>query len=212
MEWESLSTTNGQDGVGAALSAAVQSFTSEAAAGVIFDHRTGTGGTLIGPAIVWNFAVQNHPISLMHTRQRAEDEQPSLSEGLAIFDQALAQGWVDHAGSSFPTTMPVALLITEDVSASDWLPLGMKNAGPNVRIFGPYQTNGGFSTRFILGYWLGVNYVLASGDTFLPDGSTANGTGVEPDVVVLPLQSDLLAGKDTVFEAALSWVRQELGS
>ncbi len=211
VEWESLSTMNGQDGMGAALSGAVQSLNDEAAAAVIFDHRTGTGGTLVGPAIIWNFAVQKHPISLMSTRQRAEDEQPSLTEGQAIFNQALAQGWVDVAGSSFPTTMPVALLITEDVSASDWLPLGMKDAGTNVRIFGPYQTNGGFSTRFILGYWLGINYVLASGDTFLPDGSTANGRGVEPDVVVLPRQSDLLAGKDTVFEAALSWVRQELG-
>jgi C-terminal processing protease CtpA/Prc len=51
---------------------------------------------------------------------------------------------------------------------------------------------------------------MAVGDDFLPDGSTHNGRGVEPDVVVLPLQSDLVVGKDTVFEAALAWVRANL--
>ena len=35
--------------------------------------------------------------------------------------------------------------------------------------------------------------------------------GVPPDVVVLPLQSDLLKGKDTVFETAIAWVRAGLG-
>ena len=105
--------------------------------------------------------------------------------------------------------MPVAVLITQDVSASDWMPLGFKGA-PNTRIFGPYQTNGGFSTRYELGYWLSMGYVLATGDTFLADGSTHNGHGVEPDVVVLPKQSDLLAGHDTVFDAAITWIRGEL--
>lgn len=37
-----------------------------------------------------------------------------------------------------------------------------------------------------------------------------NGHGVEPDFVVLPLQSDLMDGKDTVYDAALAWVRQGL--
>ena len=60
------------------------------------------------------------------------------------------------------------------------------------------------------GYWLGLNYVIATGDTVAYDGRTLNGTGITPDVVVLPKQSDLLVGKDTVYEAALAWVRQEL--
>jgi C-terminal processing protease CtpA/Prc len=55
-----------------------------------------------------------------------------------------------------------------------------------------------------------MGYVMAVGDDILADGSTHNGRGVQPDVVVLPKQSDLLVGKDTVFEAALAWVRQEL--
>ena len=72
----------------------------------------------------------------------------------------------------------------------------------------PFETNGAFSTRYILTYWLGMTYVLASGDTFVPSGETLNGHGVEPDVRVLPLQSDLAAGRDSVFEAALAWLRE----
>src|SRR5262249_34050931 len=113
-------------------------------------------------------------------------------------------------GTTTPVTdVPVALLLTEDVSASDWLPLGMKGA-PKAKLFGPFQTNGAFSTRYSFGYWLSMSYVAASGDTFVVDGTTQNGRGVEPDVIVLPKQSDLIAGRDSVYEAALAWVRKEL--
>jgi Peptidase family S41 len=210
VEWESLSTTNGNDGVGAALNAALDSIDAGGANGAILDHRTGTGGTIVGPAIVWNWAVPNHLVSFTQTRQRAEDEQPSTAEGLSLFNLALQSNQVVTGGSGAATNLPVALLITQDVSASDWLPLGLKGAAPNVRIFGPYQTNGAFSTRYQFSYWLGMSAVMATGDTFVPDGSTQAGHGVEPDVVVLPKQSDLLVGKDTVFEAAIAWIRQEM--
>ena len=44
------------------------------------------------------------------------------------------------------------------------LPFGLKGA-PNTKIFGPYETNGGFSTRYAFGYWLGMSYVIAVGDS-----------------------------------------------
>lgn len=208
-EWESLFTTTGNDGVGPDLRDAVEAFQASAN-GVILDHRRGTGGTIRGPEIVWDWVVPEHASNFYFDRQRAEDEQPTLAEGIELWDQALALGVVDYAGSGDPQTdIPVALLITEDVSASDWLPLGMKGQD-HIRIFGPYETNGAFSTRYSFGYWLGVNYVMATGDTLVPDGRTLNGTGIEPDVVSLPGQTDLVLGKDTVFEAALAWVRQEM--
>ncbi len=209
IEWSSLYTTTGSDGVGPNLRAAIESVDAAGAAGVILDHRIGTGGTFAGPAIVWSWAVERQPLTFFQDRQLAEAEQPSLALGAQIFEAALASGDVEFAGGNAPTTIPIALLITEDVSASDWLPLGLKGA-PNVRIFGPYETNGGFSTRFQLSYYLGMSIVLASGDTFVASGFTHNGTGVSPDVVVLPKQSDLVAGIDTVHAAALSWVREEL--
>lgn len=210
LEWESLYTSNGNDGIGAGLKQAVNTWKNQGARGVILDHRTGTGGTIAAPKILWDYAVPRRANDHYDDRQRAEDEQPSLAEGKALFDLAKEKAQVNFAGSNNPVTdVPVALLLTEDVSASDWLPLGMKGA-PKVKLFAPFETNGAFSTRYSFGYWLGMTYVIAVGDTFLPDGSTANGTGVSPDVVVLPKQSDLLAGKDTVYEAALAWVRQEL--
>jgi len=210
LEWESLYTTNGADGVGPALKAAVATWKVTPARGVILDHRQGFGGTLLGPQTLWAFNVHKHPTNYYRDRAFAEEEQPTLAEGKALFDEAYSKGHADIAGVPSPTPdVPVALLITEDVSASDWLPLGFKG-NPKTRIFGPFETNGAFSTRYGFGYWLGMSYVMAVGDSFLPDGSTANGTGIVPDEIVLPKQSDLLAGKDTVYEAALAWVRSEL--
>jgi hypothetical protein len=210
MEWESLMTLGG-DALGNELQAAVDSWRADAR-GVILDHRTGNGGTIVGPQILWSFGVPKHASDYYLDRQAAEDTQPSLEVGKAKFDAAVAAGTVAYAGTDTPNTkVPVALLVTQDVSASDWLPLGMKGA-PATKLFGPFQTNGGFSTRYAFGYWLGMGYVIAVGDTFVGDGSTHNGRGVEPDVVVLPKQSDLLAGKDSVFEAALAWVRANGGA
>jgi hypothetical protein len=211
VEWESLYTTNGSDGVGAGLKSAVNSWVNQGARGVILDHRTGFGGTIAAPEILWNFAVPRRASDLYVDRTFGEEEQPDPAAAIALFQKAVQKGYVQYAGSNAPhTEVPVALLLTEDVSASDWLPLGMKGA-PKVKLFGPFQTNGGFSTRYAFGYWLGMSYVMAVGDDIQPDGSTHNGRGVEPDVVVLPKQSDLLDGKDTVFEAALAWVRSDLG-
>jgi hypothetical protein len=208
MEWESLFTTNGQDGVGADLSAAVTQWRADAH-GVILDHRTGFGGTILAPQILWNFSVPAKSGDAYFDRFNAEDEMPSVADGQALWQSALATGQVETIGSNNPVTdVPVALLITEDVSASDWLPYGLKGA-PKTRLFGPFQTNGGFSTRYSFGYWLSVGYVAAVGDTLDAQGITFNGHGIEPDQVVLPKQSDLLVGKDTVFEAALAWVRAE---
>jgi hypothetical protein len=209
LEWESLSTTTGQDGVGPDLHAAVNTWFTDAK-GVIMDHRTGFGGTILGPEILWSFSVPTHADDVYVDRTFGEEEQPSLAAGQALFNAALNTPAMEYAGSANPAAdVPVALLLTEDVSASDWLPQGMKGS-PTVKLFAPFQTNGGFSTRYSFGYWLSIGYVMAVGDDILADGSSHNGHGVEPDVVVLPKQSDLLNGKDTVYEAALAWVRKGL--
>lgn len=208
-EWDGLYSTNGSDYDAGGLKTAITQFKADAR-GVIFDHRTGNGGTILGPKPIWDFTVPKRPISFYFDRQHAEDESLTLAEGLSLF-AAAGEPYVDFAGTTAATTtMPVALLLTRDVSASDWLPLGLKGGADNVKIFAPYQTNGGFSTRYMFGYWLSITYVIATGDTVDVTGLTRNGRGVEPDVVVVPRQSDLIAGKDTVFEAALEWIREEL--
>jgi C-terminal processing protease CtpA/Prc len=79
---------------------------------------------------------------------------------------------------------------------------------PHVRLFGPHGTAGAFST-FIQFSGGGLGFQLGSGESLAPTGETLITHGVVPDVVLLPLHSDLLAGKDTLFEAALAWVRSE---
>ncbi|MEB2323707.1 MAG: S41 family peptidase [Sorangiineae bacterium] len=210
LEWSSLYVTGrGEPGdVGPQLAEAVATWRARAR-GVVLDHRSGFGGTSLGPAMIWDFVRKPVKLDSFRFRDRADEEGPaSLAEGKALFD-ALGDE-VEVAGSaSARTDVPVALLTHLDGSASDWLPLGLKGA-PKARIFAPFETAGGFSTRYQFGYWLGLGYSIAVGDTLAADGRTLNGTGVAPDVVVLPLQSDLLAGRDTVYDAALAWVRQEL--
>jgi C-terminal processing protease CtpA/Prc len=101
--------------------------------------------------------------------------------------------------------MPTALLLSRDGSASDWFPLGMKGL-PNVRVFGR-RTSGAFSSYYQLDYYGGFNWRMASGDLVRPDGTTHLGEGVLPDEDIVAKQSDLLAGKDTVFLRALQWIR-----
>src|SRR5262249_40867648 len=60
MEWETLYVDNPTDNVATALKGAVATWKSDAR-GVVLDHRTGTGGTSLGPQILWGFAVPKHP-------------------------------------------------------------------------------------------------------------------------------------------------------
>lgn len=210
LQWSSLSVTSGNGGIGLKLQQAVDEW-RKSARGVILDHRTGYGGTSLGPAIIWNLIRKPTALDAFQFRQRVGEEPPASPElGKALFDQLVAAGGVEYAGSATPDeSLPVALLVHLDGSASDWLPLGFKGA-PKAKVFGPYQTAGAFSTLFTFAYWFGLGYSIAVGDTLHSSGSMLNGSGVQPDVIVVPLQSDLLAGKDSVYDAALTWVRQEL--
>lgn len=212
LSWSSLYVTGtGQQGdVGPDLDAAI-SLWRQKARGVILDHRTGFGGTSLGPQKIWEFVRKPTPLDIFVFRDASAEQGPKdTSEGLALFNKLAKVGGTEYAGGPNPALdVPVALLTTLDGSASDWLPLGVKGA-PEARIFAPYETAGGFSTRFQFAYWMGLGYSIAVGDTVSAQGQMLNGHGVEPDVQVAPLQSDLLAGRDTVYDAALAWVRSEL--
>jgi hypothetical protein len=212
MTWDTLyGGGNPNGGVNSAISNAITDWKASAR-GVILDHRAGNGGTLDAPTNLTRLvrprsvaAVMRAPIAL-----GAWDGPKDTTEGLAIFDAAKGGQLAYPVGADdWAQDLPVALIIHRDGSASDYLPYGMKGA-PKTRIFGPHQTSGAFSTYIEFSYWPGVYYQFASGDTIGADGSAILGHGVQPDVTILPRQSDLIAGKDTLFEAALAWVRQEL--
>jgi len=149
------------------------------AKGVVLDHRTGNGGTIQGPEPIIAFVRPAQLFLVNLWRESADDEGPTdQTQGVALFNlykHDLASAWT--AGSAGArTTVPVALLLTRDGSASDYFPFAMKGA-PKVKIFGPHGTSGAFSSFVGLSYWGGVNYQLAIEDTIAADGRRCARTG-----------------------------------
>jgi hypothetical protein len=211
MVWDTLWGANDPNSsVNAQISQAILDWKANAR-GVILDHRAGNGGTLDAATNLTRLV--RPPGVVAVTRMPMEiagfDGPKDAAEGLAIFDDAKALTPYNVGADDWAQDLPVALILHRDGSASDYMPYGMKGA-PRVRLFGPHPTAGAFSTYIELRGWGPLYWQIASGDTIGADGSSLIGHGVVPDVVVLPKQSDLIAGKDTLFEAALAWVRQEL--
>ena len=181
------------------------------ARGVILDHRAGNGGTLDAPELLTTLVrpPKTMAVTLMPMITAAYDGPADQAEGLALFDTFDKESGYQVGASSHDPDLPVALVLHRDGSASDYLPLGMKGA-PKVRLFGPHATAGAFSTFINFAYPGGFEIQLASGDTVSFDGKAWIGHGVPPDEVVQQKQSDLLAGKDSIHEAALAWLRANL--
>ncbi len=195
------------DPVAQALTTAVQDF--QQARGVILDHREGHGGDAPTANILIKFSRRPYTPFIGYVRTRANDEGPSdAAAGTALFDRYKSQN--DIFGSdSARTDVPVALLTTWDVSASDYLPKIMKG-GPKVKLFGPGPSMGAFGTFVQYSDWGVLHWSIGIEDAIAPDGTTLCTHGVVPDEIIKPKQSDLLAGHDTVEQTALAWVESEL--
>jgi hypothetical protein len=188
-------------------------FFKDNARGVILDHRAGNGGTKDAAQAITQLVRSPTEIAAGPTFPIfGNDDGPVDADAAkALFEQLrLIPGQVFTAGGTSPDpTLPVALIIHRDASASDFLPLGMKGA-PKARIFGPHETGGAFSSFYNYSYWSRLRWQIAGGDTVTPGGETLIGTGVVPDEVVMHTESSLAQGKDALYEAALDWVRKNL--
>lgn len=177
--------------------------------GVILDHRLGNGGTVLAATYLTSLFRSPDHIAVwpgFNTTVGMYDDF-STQDGLDLWTMFKDTGLAYDVGSNTPktTNMPTAVLLARDGSASDWFPFGMQGL-PNVRIFGR-RTSGAFSSYYQLDYYGGFSWRMASGDLVRPNGATHLGEGVLPDEDIVPTQSDLLAGKDTVFLRALQWIR-----
>ena len=133
----------------------------------------------------------------------------SPEAGIALFD-AYPEFALYRVGSAdHDPELPVAVLLHRDGSASDYFPYGMKGSA-KVRLFAPHSTAGAFSTFIQFGFSGSLSFQFATGDTISSEGAGLIGSGVHPDQVVEQRQSDLVAGKDSLHEAALAWVRDNL--
>jgi hypothetical protein len=194
--------------VNKSIAAALADFRTSAH-GVILDHRAGNGGTI--DTVTTFTGLVRPPGTGLVTRIPIEiagvGGPATIAEGLADFDKFQSSTGVPVGSPDWVPNLPVALILHRDGSASDYFPFAMKGA-PHVRLFGPHPTAGAFST-YIQFSGGGLGFQLGSGESLAPGGATMIGHGAVPDVMLLPTQSDLLAGKDTLFEAALAWVRSE---
>ena len=181
------------------------------ARGVILDHRAGNGGTVDASEVTTTLVRPPEAVLVMTSPNEFAgfDGPETPAEGIAIFEKYQSLYAMEVGSTSYDPDMPVALLLHRDGSASDFMPFGMKGA-PKVKIFAQGPTAGAFSTYYQYVYWGGISWRMATGDSIASDGSPLIGHGVAPDVVVEQKQSDLLAGRDTVHEAGLAWVRDNL--
>ena len=187
--------------------ASIEEFRANAS-GLILDHRTGNGGTAIAasyltslfraPALLAASTGYDQTLGLL-------DAPFSTFDGLRLFSVHSGGDGYTVGSKTARTTLKTALLLARDGSASDWFPYGMSGA-PSVRIFGR-RSAGAFSSYIQFDYFGDLNWRVASGDLIRADGTTHLGEGVPPDEDLLPKQSDLLVGRDTVYERALAWIR-----
>lgn len=211
MVWDTLSGNGDPEGpVNGALRAAVSEW-KESARGVILDHRAGNGGTIDSPQYLTELVRPVRQLAVLPTiiQFGGSDGPATPAEGLEMFG-AYTQDAIYTVGSeTYDPELPVALVLHRDGSASDYLPFGMQGA-ENVRLFSPHSSAGAFSTFVQFSYWGGISFQFASGDTITDEGEALLGHGVRPDEIVEQKQSDLVAGKDSIHEAALAWVRANL--
>lgn len=179
------------------------------AKGLILDHRTGNGGSPQGAAYLTELSRQRQTVSVwsLNTMLGLFDEPFTPADGKALFNKwKLDPTRSFAAGSVSPREdMRIAVLLARDVSGSDFFPFGVKGS-PNTRLFGR-PTMGAFSTFLVFEAATLYGFRLASGDFISASGVPQIGKGVQPDELVVPKQSDLIVGKDTVYERALAWVR-----
>ncbi len=205
--WNTLFGDGQSMPVDTALASAVTHFGQSR--GALLDHREGHGGTGQTANILIGFARTPYTPFIGYVRTRANDEGPPDSASAAqLFSRY--KGQQDVFGSAGAhTDIPVALLMTWDVSASDYLPRILQG-GNKVRLFGPGPSMGAFGTFMQYSLWGVMHWSVGIEDAITPDGTLLCTHGVDPDELVVPKQSDLLAGKDTVEQAAMAWLRTEL--
>lgn len=186
---------------------AYDAFAANAGA-VILDHRLGNGGTVLGAQYLTSLWRPPQTLAAQSgfNLTLGELDDWTTTFGISFYSQVVPTDPYSVGGASALTKVPVALLLARDGSASDWFPFGMQGGGANIRVFGRH-TAGAFSSYFVFDYYAGFSWRMASGDLILPDGTTHLGTGVPTDEEIVPLQTDLMHGRDTAYLRALDWVR-----
>ncbi|MEC9400418.1 MAG: hypothetical protein VX475_22515, partial [Myxococcota bacterium] len=123
----------------------------------------------------------------------------------------------DYFQSGAASEEKLAVLNGFDVSGNDYLPRFLQFREAETRQFGYGPTFGAFGQSCALPSHLsgvqGMAYQchdsLFKATRDGADSGFESGYGVMPDVLVYQKQSDAIAGKDTMLEAARAWLNEE---
>jgi hypothetical protein len=200
-----------------------------AGTGVLIDARQGHGGFFnLGNWLAENIRGTGDPYVLFAVPRGDFDAidpawlfDPSVAScATTNASAATVCGWtgagMDESKKAAPPggVPKIAWLNANDMSSSDIIAKKLQGAA-NLRIFGPHPTSGAFGEESSIeppvGSWtpgstqvfdmrFGSNFAAAMAAPW------QSGTGVAPDQIVTEKMSDLLAGKDSVLEAAEEWL------
>ncbi|MEM6699603.1 MAG: S41 family peptidase, partial [Bacteroidota bacterium] len=166
------------------------------AKGLIVDLRNGYGGEdIAGKIIASHFSDQKR---LYMTT--------SIKNGTGENDFTSPEEWYLEPIVDFPFTKPMVVLTNRvTISARESFLLAMK-ALPQVTTVGD-TTKGAFANAINRDLPNGWGYSMSIGDWRAADGTSYEGKGVPPDVLVENNTEDVLRGKDEALESAIELLR-----
>ena len=220
-------TQSGQ--IGTIWRSVVDSALSGGAERLIIDQRTGYGGTISTLALVVGHLLQpgNDVFAsfypwfgeivdeTMRTMLRAcSSNAQDITRDCGLFYEVTPMLLSPRHGSG---NARVALLNAFDVSGNDYLSRFAQFRQAPTRIFGYAPTFGAFGQSCSFAGHLGepspMRYqchdTTFSAGAGMPEGPFESGVGVVPDEIIYQTQSDAIAGRDTLLEAARAWVESD---
>ena len=173
------------------------------ASALILDLRLNGGGSSnIGFEILKDLAEQ----PFMTSRERMRKYNPTdRARGTLLEFTDLPAGQVTPRPNGYHSKPAIVLSSGATYSAAEDFLIAWKNSGRGKIIGEPSGGSTGQPLSFTLPGG-GSARVCTKQDTF-PDGREWVGKGIEPDILVRPTLADVRAGRDTVLERALEFLR-----
>ena len=163
---------------------------------LIIDIRGGSGGEDIAGKTIASY----------FTDQRRLYMTNSIKNGPGPDDFTEPAEWYIEPRGDAPFTKPVALLTNrQTISARETFALAMLTL-PNVNTVGD-TTAGAFSNLVTRELPNGWGYSMSIGDWRAADGTSYEGQGIPPQVLVRNRRADYLAGRDEALETAIGLLR-----
>ncbi len=166
------------------------------AQGLVIDIRGGDGGEDIAGKTVASHFTEIERLYMT----------TSIKNGPGPDDFTDPEEWYIHPRGRFQFTKPVVLLTNRlTISARETFALAMRTL-PQVTSVGD-TTAGAFSNLVLREMPNGWGYSMSIGDWRAADGTSYEGIGLPPDIVVQNQRVDVLTGQDKALEKAIDLLR-----